>query len=143
LTAVKRASARVAHVNNKEEAQMSTTATKSFDVTRFARATEERDASTQLSMYADDATITIIDQSTQPSAPRTVAGRDAVKALLEDITGRDMTHRVGQAVSDANGAAYIVNCRYPSGAQVVCATVVELDGGSIARQTIVQVWDQG
>lgn len=122
---------------------MSTTAMKSFDVARFARATEERDASTQLSMYADDATITVIDQSTQPSSPRTVAGRESIKAWLEDITGRDMTHRVGHAISDGSGVAYIVNCRYPSGAQVVCATVLEVDGDSITRQTVVQVWDEG
>ncbi len=121
---------------------MSTTATNSFDVARFARATEERDASTQLSMYADDASITIIDQSSQPSSPRTVAGRDRIKAWIEDVTGRDMTHRVGHAISEENGVAYIVNCRYPSGAQVVCATVLELDGDAIARQTVVQVWDE-
>ncbi len=122
---------------------MSTTATNSFDVARFARATEERDASTQLSMYADDATVTIIDQSSQPSSPRTVAGRDRIRAWLEDLTGRDMTHRVGHAVSDENGAAYIVNCRYPGGALVVCATVLELDADGITRQTVVQVWDEG
>jgi SnoaL-like domain len=121
---------------------MSTTTTNSFDAARFARATEERDASTQLSMYADDATVTIIDQSSQPSSPRTVVGRDQIKTWLEDVTGRDMTHRVGHAISDENGAAYIVNCRYPSGAQVVCATVLQLDGNSIARQTVVQVWDE-
>lgn len=39
--------------------------------------------------------------------------------------------------------AYIVDCRYPSGARVVCATVLELDAAAITRQTVVQVWDEG
>ena len=47
---------------------MSTTT--AFDLDRFTRAAEERDAMTQLSMYGPQATVTIVDTITQPGAPR-------------------------------------------------------------------------
>jgi hypothetical protein len=45
-------------------------------------------------------------------------------------------------VSDDRGAAFTVACLYPDGTNVLCATVLELENGSIARQTVVQVWDE-
>jgi hypothetical protein len=113
-----------------------------FDLERFARATEERDASTQLSMYADDATVTIIDPLAPPQSPRVLRGREQIKSWIEDVTARDMTHAVQHTVSDDHGAAYTVACRYPDGTGVACATVIELEAGRVARQTVVQVWDQ-
>jgi hypothetical protein len=121
---------------------MSASTTTNFDLGRFIRATEERDASTQLSMYAPDATVTIADPTAQPSTPRTLHGRDQIKGWIEDVTGRDLTHRVQHPVKDEGGAAFTVACRYPGGTQVLCATVLELEAGAIARQTVVQVWDE-
>jgi len=119
----------------------STTSTR-FDPERFTRATEERDASTQVSMYASDATVTVADRITQPSSPRVLHGREAIQTWIEEVTARDMTHTVQHTVSDDCGAAYTVACRYPDGTNVLCATVIELDGGSIAKQTVIQVWDE-
>ena len=113
-----------------------------FDLDRFARAAEERDAATQLSMYGPHATVTISDKIAQPGAPRVLVTREEIKAWLEDTYGRDMTHAVGQRVKDETGAAYTVACRYPDGTNVLCATVIELDHGLIAGQTVVQVWDE-
>lgn len=119
---------------------MSTTT--SFDLERFARAAEQRDASTQLSMYAPDATVTIADKVSQPGSPRVLRTRDEIKAWLEDMYARDMTHSVQHTVKDDSGAAYTQACRYPDGTNVLCATVIGLDGGLIADQTVVQVWDE-
>jgi hypothetical protein len=116
--------------------------TTSFDLARFTRATEERDASTQLSMYAPEATVTVVDRITQPSSPRVLRGIGDIKGFIEDVTARDMTHSVGHTVSDDRGAAFTVACLYPDGTNVLCATVLELENGSIARQTVVQVWDE-
>ena len=52
-----------------------------FDLDRFTRAAEERDASTQLSMYGPEATVTIVDKITQPGAPRVLRSREEIKAL--------------------------------------------------------------
>ena len=113
-----------------------------FDLDRFARAAEERDAATQLSMYGPDATVTIADKISQPGDPRVLRTREEIKSWLEDTYGRDMTHTVRHRVDDATGAAYVQACRYPDGTNVLCATVIELDGGLISGQTVVQVWDE-
>jgi hypothetical protein len=118
----------------------STTVT--FDLDRFTRAAAERDAATQLSMYGPDATVTIADRVSQPSSPRVLRTREQIRAWLEDMYGRDMTHTVTHAVADGSGAAYTQACRYPDGTSVLCATVIALDGGLISGQTIVQAWDE-
>jgi hypothetical protein len=119
---------------------MSTTT--AFDLDRFTRAAEERDAATQLSMYGTDAVVTISDRISQPGSPRVLRTRDEIKAWLEDMYGRDMTHAVKHRVKDDTGAAYTQACRYPDGTNVLCATVIELADGAIAGQTVVQVWDE-
>jgi hypothetical protein len=121
---------------------MSTTTSAGFDLERFARAAEERDASTQLSMYGADATVTITNKMSQPGAPRVLRGRDDIKDWLEDTYGRDMTHKVQHRVKDETGVAYTQACRYSDGTNVLCATVIELDGGLISQQTILEVWDE-
>ena len=119
---------------------MSTTT--AFDLDRFARAAEERDASTQLSMYGPAAVVTIADKISQPGSPRVLRSREEIKSWLEDMYDREMTHSVKHRVEDETGAAYTQACRYPDGTNVLCATVIELDGGVIAAQTVVQVWDE-
>ena len=113
-----------------------------FDLDRFTRAAEERDASTQLSMYGPDATVTIADKVSLPRSPRVLHNRGEIKTWLEDMYGRDMTHSVKHTVRDDTGAAYTQTCRYPDGTNVLCATVIELDHGVISNQTVVQVWDE-
>jgi hypothetical protein len=114
----------------------------SFDLERFARAAEQRDASTQLSMYAPDATVTIADKVSQPGSPRVLQTHDEIKAWLDEMYARDMTHSVRRTVRDETGAAYTQACRYADGTNVLCATVIGLDDGLISDQTIVQVWDE-
>jgi SnoaL-like domain len=114
----------------------------SFELDRFCRAVEGRDSETQLAMYAPDAIVTIADRITQPGAPRVLHGASEIRDWIEDVDGRDMTHAVGHAVGDGRGAAFTEACRYPDGTNVLCATVIELDGGLISRQTVVQAWDE-
>jgi hypothetical protein len=67
---------------------------------------------------------------------------EEIGAWLEDMYGRDMTHSVKHRVLDGTGAAYTQACRYPDGTNVLCATVIELDGGVISGQTVLEVWDE-
>lgn len=113
-----------------------------FDLDRFARAAEERDAATQLSMYGSDAVVTIANKISPPGSPRVLRGRDAIQAWLEDMYSRDMTHSVRHRVLDDTGAAYTQTCRYRDGTNVICATGIELDGGVISGQTVLEVWDE-
>jgi hypothetical protein len=114
----------------------------SFDLDRFTRAAEERDAATQLSMYGPGAVVTIANKISQPGAPRVMRTHEEIKGWLEDIHGRDMTHKVNHRVVDETGAAYTESCRYPDGTNVLCSTVIELDGGVISAQSVLEVWDE-
>jgi hypothetical protein len=116
--------------------------TQSFDLNTFKQAIEERDASAQLAMYAEDAEVTLVDRLAQPSAPRVLHGRGEIQAWIEDVCGRDMTHRVQHSVQDDDGAAFTEACCYPDGTRVVCATVLEVDRGQVVRQVGVQAWDE-
>jgi hypothetical protein len=121
---------------------MSTATSASFDLDRFTRAAEERDAATQLSMYGPDAKVTIANKISQPGAPRLLRTHGEIKAWLEDMYARDMTHKVQHQVKDQAGVAYTQACRYPDGTNVLCATVIALDGGFLVDQTVLEVWDE-
>ncbi len=118
------------------------TTTHQFDLTTFKQAVEERDASAQLSMYAEDAEVTLIDRLAPPSTPRALSGRGQIRAWLEDVCGRDMSHHIQHSVQDDSGAAFTEACRYPDGTAVACATVLETHGGLVTRQTVLQAWDE-
>jgi len=121
---------------------MSTQTTNDFDLAQLSRAIEERDAATQLAMYASDATVTIADRVTQPGSPRVLHSRGEIATWIQDTCARDMTHRVQHTVQDDTGAAFTNACRYPDGTNVLCATVLELADGLIVRQAVVQAWDE-
>lgn len=113
-----------------------------FDLDTFKRAIEERDGSTQLAMYADDAEVTLADRVAQPGSPRVLHAKGEIQAWIEDMCGRDMTHRVQHTVRDESGAAFSEACRYPDGTNVLCATVLETADGLITRQIGVSAWDE-
>ncbi len=113
----------------------------SFDAATLRRGIEERDAAALLGLYADDAELVIVDRQAQPSSPRVLRGTGAIRAYLDDICGRDMTHSVDRLVLDREGAAYLETCAYPDGAKVRCAAVLDLRDGRIVRQSGVQAWD--
>src|SRR5207237_10878480 len=72
-----------AGLRSSKEGAMGTITT--FDLDRFTRAAEERDASTQLSMYGPDAVVTITNKISQPGAPRVLRTREEIRAWPEDI----------------------------------------------------------
>jgi limonene-1,2-epoxide hydrolase len=117
--------------------------TASFDLAAFSRALEDRDSDTQVAMYAPDAKVTIADRMTPPGSPRILRGEQEIREWIEDVSSRDMTHSVQHSVQDANGAALTEACRYSDGTNVLCATVLELSGGRIVDQIVVQTWDEG
>lgn len=119
-----------------------TTTTSTFELGRLADAIEARDATRQIELYAPDATVTISDRLSQPGTPRVIHGGEAIASWIKDTCAREMTHSVQSRVQDDGGAAFVVACRYTDGTNVVCATVLELAGGLIAKQTVVQAWDE-
>lgn len=111
-------------------------------VADLKRAIEARDGGTLASFYADDATLRIIDRSNPPSNPREVKGKAAIAAFHDDVCSRAMTHTVEIGVADGERLAFTQSCAYPDGSKVFCSAMLELKGGKIARQTVVQAWDE-
>jgi len=106
------------------------------------RAIETRDSPALSNFYADDAILHVIDRNNPPSKPRVVRGRPAITTFFDDICSRAMTHEVNSCVAEGNRLAFTQACAYPDGTKVLCLAMVELKGGKIAQQTVVQAWDE-
>jgi len=121
---------------------MSTSTTSTFDFAELKRALEERDATAQLALYANDAEITLVDRINTPGSPRVLRGREEIRGWIEHVSERDMTHHVAMHVAGEGGAAFTEACRYPDGTNVLCVAVLELREGLITREVGVQAWDE-
>jgi ketosteroid isomerase-like protein len=120
-----------------------TTPTSSFDAGVLRRAFENHDPAGLLALYADDATIELADARNTPSRPLRLEGREAIRAHLEDVLARDMTHAVDVVAVGEDAVGYSLRCAYPDGTRVLCAATAQLRDGRIVREVGVQVWDAG
>ena len=105
-------------------------------------AIESRDGRLLASCYADDAVVRVIDRNNPPSRPRDVKGRAAITTFWDDICSRAMTHKVDVTIAEGDKLAFTQACAYPDGTKVYCMAEITLSGGLIARQTVVQAWDE-
>ena len=117
-----------------------TNSSKSLEST-LRQAFAQRDAAVLAGLYADDAEIEIVDAQHQPSSPQRLKGRDAIRAHLDDVMGRDMTHEVDIVAIAGDVAGYSLRCTYADGTRVVCAATAQLADGKIVREVGVQAWD--
>ena len=114
---------------------------KGVTVAALKRAIEGRKGSAFAGMYADDAVLQVIDRDNPPSKPHSLHGKSAIASYFEDVCGRDMTHKVEAGVAGGNRLAFTQSCAYPDGTKVFCSAMIDLKGGKIARQVVVQAWD--
>jgi len=117
-----------------------TTAT-AFDLTALVAAIEADDPARHAAAYADDVVVEIHNRDHGPGDPLVIRGRDAVRALLEDVAARKLEHRVQRAVANTDTGALQVSCRYPDGLTVSCSTAFDIQDGRIARETQLEIWD--
>ena len=106
------------------------------------QAIETRDGPMLTNFYANDALLRVVDRNNPPSRPREIKGRAAIGMFWDDICSRAMTHKVETSVTDGSTLAFTQACAYPDGMKVLCLAVCELKGGKVARQTVVQAWDE-
>jgi quercetin dioxygenase-like cupin family protein len=112
-----------------------------LDLDALRQGMENRNLEAVLSMYADDAEISIVDQRNTPSHPQILHGRDQIRTFLADVFGRDITHHVDHIVSGDDTVSFMERCEYPDGLRVLASTVLDIDAGRIVRQEEVQAWD--
>jgi ketosteroid isomerase-like protein len=114
----------------------------SFAITDLKRAIEGRDGAALAGFYASDAVLRIIDRNNPPSKPNELKGKAAIATFYEDVCGRNMSHKLENGVADGDRVAFTQSCAYPDGTKVFCSAMLELKDGKIARQTVVQAWDE-
>ena len=114
---------------------------KPVTVAGLKRAIEGRKASALAGLYAEDAILQVIDRDNPPSKPRHLQGKSDISSYFEDVCGRDMTHKVEAGVAVGNRLAFTQSCAYPDGTKVFCSAMIDLKGGKISRQVVVQAWD--
>jgi ketosteroid isomerase-like protein len=115
---------------------------KAVDGTALKTAIEGRDGKMLASFYTDDAVVRVIDRNNPPSKPREIHGRQAIATFWDDICSRAMTHKVDATIAEGDRLAFTQACAYPDGTRVFCAAILDLSDGRIARQTVVQAWDE-
>lgn len=118
------------------------TKTQVVDGAAIKKAIESRDGRLLSSFYNDDALVRVIDRNNPPSKPREIRGRAAISTFWDDICSRAMTHKVDTTIAEGDSLAFTQACAYPDGTKVFCAAMLELKNGRIARQTVVQAWDE-
>ncbi|MET7853239.1 nuclear transport factor 2 family protein [Streptomyces avermitilis] len=121
---------------------MGTMAGPAFDTEALRRGIEGHSAADLLSLYADDAEIRVVDRNTQPSHPKIMHGRNEIGAMLDDVYGRDMTHKLEQCVIQGDHVAFTESCQYPDGVKVLASSMMSLRDGKIVEHTMLQAWDE-
>ncbi len=104
-------------------------------------AIEGRNSHALSGFYSNDAVVHIVDRDNPPSKPNSIVGKKAIAAFFNDVCGREMTHKLLNGIADDKHIAFTQSCAYPDGTKVLCSAMIELKGGKIARQTVVQAWD--
>jgi ketosteroid isomerase-like protein len=120
---------------------MATTDTTTFDVAALKRGIEERDAQTLTALFAEDGELSVVDGEHPPSRPTVVRGRQEIGTYYADVCGRDMEHRLERVLVNGDQAAFVQECRYPTGERVTCIAALDLEGGRIVRLNGIQAWD--
>lgn len=119
---------------------MSAQTATAFDFGALKRAIEGRDAAGMLALYAPDAEVRVVDHVNPPARPHVLRG-DEIRAWLEDVCARDMSHSVEREVIGGDRISFAEACRYADGTNVLSMNVLELRDGRIARHLGVQAWD--
>ena len=113
-----------------------------IDFAKLKTALEKSNATSLLELYADDATMKIVDRNRPPGSPMIVEGKNNISAFWRDVCSRDMSHKVTQEVLGSDRISFIEECLYPDGCRVLSAMTLNLRDGRIVDHLTVQAWDE-
>jgi ketosteroid isomerase-like protein len=120
---------------------MTTIPASTIDVDALRRAYANRSVEGLLALYADDATVEIVDAVHMPSHPHRLTGHEALRAHFSDVFARDMSHEADIVVATPSALGLSLRCTYADGTKVVCAATAVVRDGLIVREVGVQAWD--
>jgi hypothetical protein len=120
---------------------MSISAPSMVDVDALRLAFATRDRALALALYADDASLEVVNVLNPPSSPLRLSGRAEIAAHLDEVFAREMTHEVDVVVAVPDALGYVLRCTREDGTKVVCAAMSVVADGRIVREVGVQAWD--
>jgi ketosteroid isomerase-like protein len=115
---------------------------KPFDVQRLTEALERSQADVLRDLYAENATMKIVDRDRPPSKPMVIAGKENIAAFWQDVCAREMSHKVTNLIAGEGGVSFVEECLYPDGCRVMSAMTLKFADGRIAEHVTVQAWDE-
>jgi hypothetical protein len=111
-----------------------------FDLDAFTRALTDRDLDYQLSRYARDADIRVVDPDNPPAAPLLVHGSTAIRGWLSDSDADSLDLEVTHAIDGGDRVAFTGCWRRRDGVAVVATSAAELSDGLITLQHTILAW---
>jgi ketosteroid isomerase-like protein len=127
--------------DRRDSGGMTSISTPTIDVDALRLAYANRSVEGLLALYAEDATVEIVDAVHMPSHPHRLTGREALRAHFEDVFARDMTHETDIVAATPSALGLSLRCTYADGTKVVCAATAVVRDGLIVREVGVQAWD--
>ena len=118
-----------------------TTAT-GFDFEAIQQGIERLDAEALIELYADDAELRSVNRHAQPRSPEILRGKTAIARHLRDVCSQNIKAEVTRQVFGDDGMAYLLSLEYPDGRRLMCATLLEVSNGKIAKEVGIQAWDE-
>jgi hypothetical protein len=113
-----------------------------LELTTLKQALEGNSASKMAALFANNATLKIVDSIHPPSHPLELKGRDEIAEFYEEVCARGITHRLQDTVANDGHLAFTEECEYPNGSKVFVSAMLDLDkDGLITREVMVQAWD--
>jgi hypothetical protein len=111
-----------------------------FDLETFSHALADRDLDYQLSRYAADADIRIVDPDNPPNDPHLVQGIAAVRRWLWDSDAKQLDLQVTHAVDGGDRVAFTERWYDRDGTAVLATSTAELADGLITVQHTILLW---
>lgn len=108
-----------------------------FDLEKLKQAFENKDADGLAAMYADDFEQTEMDDVTPPNAPRKRTKQE-VYEIIKRNQNSQVKFSLDNLVPGKDRAAYTITCHLPDGVKVVGNSIVEIRGGKIVKETVIQ-----
>lgn len=106
-----------------------------FEVLRLG--IERCDPDLILGFYAEDATLSIVNDETQRRSPFELRGKAEIAKHLRAVYGQGCSHRVEQDALGENRVTFRETCEYPDGSRVWVETTLEMHDSKIFRQVDV------
>ena len=107
----------------------------------LVHALERFDTSDIEELFTEDVELVSIDQTTPPSAPGRLTGRDTLTAFVDDMRARGLTSKVERLLRDGDTIVVRTTCTYPDGKHIAGMALLDLRDGKVARYEEVQAWD--